>query len=480
MKRSIIRTIAVAALAALTAGCGVEKYLPGSDAGADLPPGLSDLGRTCIPEHPVNYCPDVRGVFKQPVKNLEERWHPPFLSGNRVFNANWVPAPALNDHRDGLGPVFSATACSGCHIRNGRGRPPVEDESSLEFMVMRLSVPGAAAGDPPRPHPVYGGQLADKAIPGVAAEGQVRITYEEISGRFADGETYQLRKPSYSITDLAYGPLGDEVMISPRVAPAVIGGGLLEAISAQTLLDLADPDDSDGDGISGRVNWARDPVDGKRKIGRFGWKAGAVTLRHQTATALIADMGVTSRYYGAQDCPRGQDAEPCQLARAGGQPEIAQQDFEDLMVYMELLGVTGRRYLDDPTVQRGEKLFATAGCAACHTPVFQTGTHPKWGQLSNRRIEPYTDLLLHDMGEELADGTPEGEAFGSEWRTPTLWGIGLTKLVSEHSFFLHDGRARNLTEAILWHGGEAEASKEAFRTLPKADREAMIAFLESL
>ncbi len=345
-------------------------------------------------------------------------------------------------------------------------------------MVVLLSVPGASPGDPPRPHPVYGGQLADKAIPGVAPEGRVGISYEEVPGRFAGGESYSLRKPTFSISDLAYGPLGEDVMISPRVAPAVIGGGFLEGVPEATLLDLADPDDADNNGISGRVNWASDPLDGRRKAGRFGWKAGTASLRQQTASALISDMGVTSRYYGAQDCPKG--AEPCQLAMAGGQPEIAHKDFEDLLFYMQLLGVTSRRYPDDPATRHGETLFAKSGCAACHLPALRTGIHPEWGELSDQEIHPYSDLLLHDMGAALADGVPEGEATGEEWRTPALWGLGLTYLVSEHSFFLHDGRARNLTGAILWHGGEAQAAKEIFRKLPKADREAMIKFLETL
>ena len=346
----------------------------------------------------------------------------------------------------------------------------------MNSMLIRLSAPGKAEDGGPMPHPAYGGQLNDRAILGVTAEGRATITYGEVAGKYADGTSYTLMKPRYRFHDLAFGELGKEAMFSPRVAPAVFGMGLLEAIPETALEGWADPDDKDGDGISGRINHVPGP-DGKTTVGRFGWKANVATLRQQDAGAAQGDMGITTSLNPEQNCPAPQEA--CKAAPAGGEPEMSDKQLDKMTFYMHTLAVPARRDVADPIVMQGAALFEDAGCVSCHKPQIKTGPH-EVNAVAHQDIQPFTDLLLHDMGEALADGRPDYEAGGSEWRTPPLWGIGLVSVVNKHTRFLHDGRARNLEEAILWHGGEGEKAKEYFRTLPKADREALLSFLESL
>lgn len=419
-----------------------------------------------------------KNSFALPAANINREQLRVFFFGNKLFNTNWVIAPASVKTLDGLGPTFNRVSCSGCHLRDGRGQPPEHEGDELLSMLIRLSVPGENAQGGPKPHPVYGDQLNDRAIPSVPAEGRALIKYEEIAGRFGDGTPYSLARPSYHFTDLAFGPLGDEVMISPRVAPAVIGLGLLEAISDADLRALADPEDKDGDGISGRLNHVWDVTDNGKRIGRFGWKSNVATLRHQNAAAAVGDIGLTSSLFPDQNCPEAQTS--CAAAPLGNSPELSDTFLDKLTLYTQVLAVPTRRDIDKPDVLAGEELFSNIGCAACHVPTFTTGTHPSLSLLSDQIIHPFTDLLLHDMGEELADGRPDYEATGREWRTAPLWGIGLVEAVNKHTRFLHDGRARSIEEAILWHGGEAENAKEAYRNLTATERRQILAFLNSL
>jgi len=417
-------------------------------------------------------------AFAQPAPNLPVRRLRDFAFGNRLFNTNWVTAPASVASLDGLGPVFNRVSCSACHTRDGRGAPPAGPDEPMDSMLVRLSIPGADDdGGGPKPHPVYGDQLNDRAIHGVPAEGRASVRWETVEGTYADGTPYTLRRPVLAFRDLAFGPLGENVMTSPRVAPPVHGLGLIEAVPEADILARADPDDADGDGISGRPNRVWDVAEQRVALGRFGWKANQPSLRQQAAGAALGDMGITTSLFPEQNVMPGQaDAA---AAASGGRPEMSDPQLEKLVFYLRTLAVPAPRNLDDPAVRRGEALFEQMSCAACHTPSMTTGEHPL-AQLADQRIYPYTDLLLHDMGPGLADGRPDFEATGRAWRTPPLWGIGLTETVNGHTFFLHDGRARNLEEAILWHGGEAEAAREAFRTLPAADRAALVAFLKSL
>jgi CxxC motif-containing protein (DUF1111 family) len=388
-----------------------------------------------------------------------------FFFGNRLFTTNWVEFPASVKIFDGLGPTFNRNSCSGCHVRDGRGRPPVAGKP-MESMLIRLSAPGSA----------YGDQLNDRSIPGVKPEGRVEIDTEEVHGTYGDGTPFTLARPSYRFADLAYGPL-DHALTSPRVAPAVIGLGLLEAVPVATLEALADPDDADGDGVSGRINWQPDH-EGKQALGRFGWKANVATLLEQTAGAALGDMGITTSLFPRQNCPAGQI--DCAGMEAEPQPEMSDLFLDRLVTYMRTLAVPVARGTRRPVVVRGEKLFREFGCASCHMPTLRTDAAADLPELRGQTFHPFTDLLLHDMGEGLADGRPDGAATGSEWRTPPLWGIGLLERVNGHNRLLHDGRARGVAEAILWHGGEAEAAKEAFRNASEADRDTLIAFLSAL
>lgn len=401
-----------------------------------------------------------------------------FFVGNSFFNQNWVSSPASTTARDGLGPTFNAKSCSSCHFKDGRGAPQAFDGENTNGFLVRLSVAGEDQHGGPVGDPHYGKQLNDRSVLDVPHEGRVSISYTEITGQFDDGETYTLLKPNYSFYDLGYGPLASDVMISPRIGNQMIGLGLLEAIDEADILALADEFDTDGDGISGRPNMVWNVKEQKPQMGRFGWKANEPTLEQQTAGAFLGDIGITSSLFPNQNCPDGQT--DCQNAANGGNPEIEDDDLHKTVLYVSSLAVPARRNVDDETVLRGREIFMKIDCGNCHNPSFTTGKHPVFDHLSNEKIWPYTDMLLHDLGPELADGRPDYAASGTEWRTQPLWGIGLIETVNGHTNFLHDGRARNLQEAILWHGGEAENAKNNFKALSKEDREAVITFLESL
>ena len=402
-----------------------------------------------------------------------------FTFGKQLFETVWEPAPGSQPTTDGLGPIFNRSACAQCHIGNGRGRPPASTDGTMDSILVRLSIEGMGMHGGPKPIPGYGDQLQDRGIDGVPAEGRALIIYDEVNGKYADGTEYSLRKPKVSFVDLAFGELPADVMISPRVASPVIGLGLLEAVPEASLHALADPDDQDGDGISGRANIVWDAVNKKKATGRFGWKANAPSLRHQNAAAAIGDMGITTPVFAEDLC------EPIQkncgeVAReVADSPELLSSFFDPLVRYTQLVAVPRQRDRDNPEVQRGAATFRGLGCASCHMPTLKTGSS-ELAELADQVIHPFSDLLLHDMGEGLADNRPDFQASGREWRTPPLWGIGLTEAVGGFQLFLHDGRARSLAEAILWHDGEAARAQQAFRTLPAAQRKELLAFLGSL
>ena len=419
----------------------------------------------------------TRNAFGLSARNLNNEQRRTFAVGNSFFRQNWVTAPASTEARDGLGPTFNALSCSSCHLLDGRGKPPDGPDDGERGLLLRLSIPGANEHGGPLPEPVYGGQLQDRSLVGVPSEGEFVILYQEVPGLFADGGTYSLRSPTYQFRGLQFGPLHPDTLVSPRVAPAIVGMGLLEAIPETDITAAADPDDSDGDGISGRVNMAWDERKGLLSPGRFGWKANQPSVEQQTAGAFLGDLGITSSLFPDENCTETQA--DCVAAPNGGSPEIGAERLAKVVLYTQTLAVPAMRDINDPQVLQGARLFNQAGCAACHTPQHTTGPH-ELEAVSNQTVYPYTDLLLHDMGTELADGRPDFDASGQEWRTPPLWGIGLVETVNGHTMFLHDGRARNLTEAILWHGGEGAASRDAFKAMTKEERDALIRFLESL
>lgn len=411
-------------------------------------------------------------AFGHSASNLSFDEENDFVIGNSFFRSNWTTAPATATARDGLGPIFNASSCGGCHPKDGRGIPPGNYGEPLNGLLIRLS--GVNGKD----EPVYGGQLQDKAILGAKPEAKVKIKYEDISGQYEDGTSWSLRKPVYEFTEWAYGPVESGFLFSPRVGNQLPGMGLLEAISETDIRANTDENDFNADGISGRANEVWSETQQRIMLGRFGWKANQPNLLEQTAGAFNGDIGITSNIFPNDHVTDAQ--QELKSLPNGGSPEISDENLRQVVFYLQTLQVPARRDFRKEVVLKGKKLFSELECIKCHISEFTTdNTHPI-EVLRNQKIRPYTDLLLHDMGPELADGRPDHLANGSEWRTPPLWGIGMIQTVNGHQFLLHDGRARNIEEAILWHNGEAVRSQKAFLKLSKTDRENLIAFVESL
>lgn len=429
-----------------------------------------------------------QNAFSFPAANLGDPERTRFVIGNSFFKRNWVQAPASTKARDGLGPHFIARSCGGCHTQDGRGQPPDFSRGLSEQpvgLLLRLSVPGQDAHGGPRPEPSYGDQFSNFAVQGVKPEGQITIRYEPQHGRFADGTRYTLQKPVYGFKDLNYGPMAKDVMVSPRLAPQVIGMGLLEAIPEEEIRGNARAQAAAGGPIRGQANEVWDAPSQKMMLGRFGWKANVATVAHQTGGAFQGDMGITSTLFPNETCtPRQKDCLAAPRGAKGQAPEVDDKTFEEVVFYTATLAPPARRNARDAQVLRGQQLFAQAQCAVCHRPSYTTaeGPFPRLTSkaLAGQTIHPYTDLLLHDMGEGLADGRPDFQANGRQWRTPPLWGIGLINDVNGHTRLLHDGRANGVLEAVLWHGGEAQASRDAVLRFTAEERAALVKFVESL
>lgn len=425
-----------------------------------------------------------RNAFSMPSANLSPSRRLDFSVGNSFFRSPWVIAPSTTTARDGLGPLFNTNACQNCHIKDGRGHPPAPDAVNSVSMLVRLSIPDQPAyarlieQTGVVPEPVYGAQLQDMAVPGVAPEGKVRVEYQPVLVHFKDGTAVELQKPTLRITQLGYGPMHPDTRFSARVAPPMIGLGLLEAIPEEAILANANT----GDGVAGRPNRVWDDAQQKTVLGRFGWKAGQPNLNQQNVHAFSGDMGLTTSLRPVDDCTPAQT--DCLQAPNGngpdGEPEVSDNILRLVEFYTRNLAVPARRDVGSPQVLAGKNLFYQAGCASCHTPTFTTSANAAEPELANQVIHPYSDLLLHDMGDGLADNRTEFAASGRDWRTAPLWGIGLTRTVSGHTRFLHDGRARNLLEAVLWHGGEAEPARQQVLQFDAGQRAALLAFLNSL
>jgi CxxC motif-containing protein (DUF1111 family) len=402
-----------------------------------------------------------------------------FVVGNSVFRSNWVIAPSSVQSLDGVGPLMNSISCGGCHFKDGRARPPDFAGENVTGMLFRLSIPGAGPHNEPISDPLYGGQLQDKGIMGVDAEAQFVIQYQEVTGTYRDGNTYSLRKPEYSFSNLKYGSPDGSVMISPRIAQQITGLGLLENVDEQTILSYADESDANGDGISGRPNYVWSEQTQTTVLGRFGWKANQPSIIQQTASAFNGDMGITTSIFpidGLTDSQRTQYTH----VPDGGEPELDDKRLKQVELYIRALAVPARRNWTNNDILRGKQIFNELNCSQCHLAELKTGSGSNLNSLNEQTIRPYTDLLLHDMGAGLADNRTDFLATGTEWRTPPLWGIGLIKTVNGHTTLLHDGRARNIEEAILWHGGEAAKSVSDFKELSASERQSVIKFIESL
>jgi CxxC motif-containing protein (DUF1111 family) len=403
-------------------------------------------------------------AFGQPMAPINSAVLAKFNYGLGLFRHERTPVRRADGTMSGVGPLHNARSCVACHTRDGRGAPP--DAGAWPAVSMVFGLVGTRG-----PDPVYGAQIQDQAIEGVAPEGRPVVSWTEHDQTLADGTLVRLRRPDWRIEALGYGPLGSATQIDARVAPQLVGLGLLEAVADATILALADPEDRDGNGISGVAPLVQGT--GSDRLGRFGWRGGTASLEAQSAKAAHLDMGLSVPDFtqAGGDCSA---AQPDCLAHAQrDRLDLSANDIFLLAFYVAHLGVPDRRDSDTPMVQHGAVLFDRIGCTGCHLPRLRTGGTAA-PEFAERDIAPYTDLLLHDMGPDLAGPG------SSEWRTPPLWGIGLTQTVSGHTLLLHDGRARGFTEAIMWHGGEAEAARDGFAGLTAADRAALIGFLESL
>lgn len=416
-----------------------------------------------------------RETLTRPLSGLSAGDTEQFLRGRSLFRQSWVIAPARDGEVDGLGPLYNRLACISCHAKNGRGGAPNRPDERMQSMLVRLSVPGRTPREAPRPHPVYGDQLNEEGIPGVPGEGRMQIRWRTHTVRLADGTRVELREPRTKFVELAYGKLGP-ILASLRVSPHVAGLGLLDAVPPSALEAMAG--ELRPDGIRGSVNRVVDRQTGATVVGRFGLKSNAPNLRQQIAGAFAGDMSITSDLFPGENCTPAQVA--CRRVPNGGQPELSTAQLDDITFYVAHLAPPPRRDETSPLVVRGAVAFAGFGCAACHRPNLRTGDNPQYPALAQREFAPYTDLLVHDMGTRLADGRPDHLAGGRQWRTAPLWGLGLLAAINEDVGFLHDGRARNFEEAILWHGGEAEKARQRYAAAPASLRRALIAFLHSL
>jgi CxxC motif-containing protein (DUF1111 family) len=390
--------------------------------------------------------------------------------GDAGFEQIFVSAPAPVN--SGLGPLFNNVSCASCHHNDGTGVPSAGQSQSA--LLFRVSVPGENPDGSAFALEGYGNQLQDKAVYGKSPECRMSINYTYQLVTFPDGDTDTLWVPDY-IMSHTYHPINNSYEISPRLAPAVFGLGMLEAISESDMKQIEDVNDADGDGISGKINYVWDPVSQSKKPGRFGLKANAPSLKVQVAGAYHQDMGITSSVFH-EESSFGQS----QYDNLQDDIELPDSILDAVMFYVQTLSVPARRDVTDPVVLQGEQIFRNLKCNSCHKETMQTKVNVAMPSLSNQRIHPYTDMLLHDMGAGLADNRPDFDADGREWRTSPLWGIGLRDIVNYPAFYLHDGRARSLSEAILWHDGEAKASTDAYKQLSSDERKALIRFLKSL
>lgn len=481
--------------ALLLAGCdrtGTHQSAPPLHSSEAFPAGQASTSTSPFPS------------FEKPVANLPEELKTDFYTGKALAEQPWVKAPTTTTARDGLGPIYNARTCMTCHVKGGKGKVPLQPDRELFTAFVRISVPGNNPYLGVQPEPVYGDQLQTQSVSlahqlrhtgqnnfrknDVPPEAYVYIQWVESTFTYPSGETLPLRRPELNIQNLGYGDLHPNTLFSLRNASSIGGMGLLESIPEQAIRNLADPEDKNQDGISGKPNIVWDNKRAQPALGRFGHKANRPNLDVVVAAAFAGDVGISNPLFPQQPCTAKQTlcvGQPTGNDKEG--VELPQPLLDLVTLFSRNLGMPKRTVLqkEDPLLaerEKGRELFYSLGCASCHNPSFTTGEqqHNDLAHLSNQIIWPYTDLLLHDMGSGLADNRPDFLATGSEWRTAPLWGIGLLKSINGNAELLHDGRARTIEEAIVWHGGEAEKTKQAFAHLAKLQREQLITFVESL
>lgn len=412
-------------------------------------------------------------VFADPIAGLTNAELADFVAGQTLFNIEWTPLGEGDEATDGLGPLFNASSCAACHPSSGRRQVPPQGELTTSGLVVRLSVGTDPATGAPIPDPTYGDQVQDRATDGNDAEADIFTNYVFQQNQFADGTVYEILWPTVNIRNRTQGPLTDNVRSSARIGSQLVGMGLLEAVPDEQILALADPNDANGDGISGRPNAVWNPQTEQIELGRFGWKSNVVELDQQIAQAFHGDMSLTTSLVPIENCSPAQTA--CEVANV---VEVTDEQMAVILHYVRTLAVPEPRTSESEAAQRGEQHFRDFGCASCHIEELTTGPSAI-DSLANQTIRPYTDLLLHDLGFDMADNRPDFAASGVEWRTAPLWGLGLTPVDGDRGL-LHDGRARTIEEAILWHGGEGTRSRAAYLNAELGTRAELLAFLESL
>ena len=433
----------------------------------------------------------IASDYSTPLADIEIEDKLNFHIGKNVFQKLWVPSPSSTTASDGLGPLFNTRSCNNCHINNGRGHAPEANVNgvSVPSFLIRL---GKAHSESFTPHQYiyphigdvrYGHQFQGQSSPGIQPEGDYYLTYDTHIETLDDGSKVELRSPNLHWRTLNYGNFEKSTRFTMLTSPALIGMGLLDNIPQKDIIAKADPDDRNKDGISGRVSWIKSG--GNILLGRFGYKASAPTVSAQNQSAFHTDLGLstplTPSPYG--DCTEFQI--DCLKSPTGNSPhldnlEVDKQQARLVDLFVSLSSPPAMRNLTSKSFLEGKRFFDDGGCASCHTPKMKTGNSSEFSVLNNQTFYPFTDMLLHDMGPALASGFPSFSASTTEWRTSPLWGIGLSKNVSGRVSFLHDGRARSIEEAILWHGGEAKKSQEYYKSLNQEHRKKLIYFLESL
>lgn len=418
------------------------------------------------------YTTPSKKAFTIATSNLSNEEIDSFMLGKSFFRIPWVEAPSATTARDGLGPLFNSNTCISCHPNNALGSVYNKNNISRD-MVVRLSIPNTINDDKFkkmgfRPEPNYGAQIAINGTRAVPFEAKLNIKYTNKYETYSDGQTVILQKPEYSLYNLNYGPLDKKVIISVRKAPPLVGLGLLELLSDEEILKNEDKNDLNNDGISGKANIVYSIQHDDYRIGRYTYKASAPSVIHQSAAAFHNDMGLSTNYFPNENCTKTQKA--CLNAvKSRDAIDVPDYRLKAVAFYLKHLKVPKRKI----TQKEGEKLFTDISCVKCHISSFKT--------TNNLIIKPYTDLLLHDMGEDLSDGRSEFNAKPREWRTPALWGIdSYSKAIGKKVDYLHDGRAKSIEEAILWHDGEAKNAKEAFKQLDQISREQIIKFIKEL
>ena len=428
-----------------------------------------------------------KNSFSLSSRNLEEHMRINFLVGNALFERMWEDSSiSKNIAKDGLGPFFSARSCESCHINDGRGHIPITNKEDKISVVIQISQNIAQSNDYIKniEDDIYGGQISEFAVKDVLKEADIIIDYKYSLEMYEDGRVVELRRPIIKIDNLNYGEFNESTTFSARIAQPMIGLGLIEHISDQSLLMNEDINDTNNDGVSGKANKVWDIENEKLAIGRFGWKAAQPSVYQQTADAFYHDMGLSNKLYSNPFNCTSKQVE-CAKAISGNSEEyddleVSNDQLDLVTFYSSQLGVPARRSINAENVKKGKEIFFALNCNSCHVESFTTGDTGSHANLNNQIIYPYSDFLLHDMGESLSDGVSEFFAQGSEWRTPPLWGIGLTSIVSDEYGYLHDGRARTIEEAILWHGGEANEIIQNYKKLKKYEVNQLLSFINSL